>query len=137
MLYVKLYKKKLNTDKNYSKMLKTSTNSIIGYNWDCFSDNTQNIKDHLVGISDLKYENSQNCKNLKKHMPSRFKQYIAEALFGSYAEQMNSDKITETDWQKYLNKIEIRHNTILYFVKNGIISPKKNEEYWIDMLRHF
>ena len=70
-------------------------------------------------------------------MPSRSTQYIAEALFGSYAEQMNSDKITETDWQKYLNKIEIRHNTILYLVKNGIISPKKHEEYWIDMLRHF
>ena len=89
--------KKINTDKNDSKMLKTSTNSIIGYNWNCFSDNTQNIKDHLFGISDLKYENSQNYKKMKKHMPSRCTQYIAEALFGSYAEQMNSDKITETD----------------------------------------
>ena len=78
-------------------MLKTSTNSVIGYNWNCFSDNTQNIKDHLVGILDLKYENSQNCKNMKKHMPSRCTQYIVEALFGSYAEQMNSDKITKNE----------------------------------------
>ena len=119
---MKNFIKKINTDKNDSKILKTSTNSIIGYNWNYFSDNTQNIKDNLVGILDLKYENSQNCKNMKKHMPSWCTQYIADALFGSYAEQMNSDKITENEWQKYLNKIEIRHNTILYLVKNGIIS---------------
>ena len=43
VLYEKLYKK-INTDKNDSKMLKTSTNSIIGYNWNCFSDKNSKYK---------------------------------------------------------------------------------------------
>ena len=48
-LYDKLFKK-LNSDVKESKKKLVSTSSIVGYNWEHFSDNIKNIKDHFLGV---------------------------------------------------------------------------------------
>ena len=121
------FSKKLSSDWKDCNKKATSNNLIVGYNWRSFLDNVKKLKDHFLCILKLKYEETTPSKSLE---------YIAEMLFGGYSEQLKFDNIPEDKLQMHLNKIEKRHKTILYLINNGIISFKKHEVYWIDMLKH-
>ena len=60
---------------------------------------------------------------------------ISEILFGSYIEEINSKDTDDKMIISILNKVERRHNTILYLLNNRVLSLKSDKDELDNILK--
>ena len=108
--------------------------SFESYNWSSFDKNKKLLESYY---SKNPSESPVFPSQLETHQDKSLSQvaiHVAETVFGSWPTFLEFNLDLNININKILSEVRTRHNSVIYFLENSILSKKKSRKVWDTMI---
>ena len=106
-----------------------------GNDWQLFNKNRKMLESHYKQQKQIKLLHHSKVKIRKSDLIWPKTIQLAEFLFGSSPNNIESELKVPDDVNSILNKLESRHESIMYILSNGIFSKRLSTKYLETLLK--